>query len=289
MIVTAPASSANLGPGFDCLALALDLPFHLAVGGERPDGHHPAEPGHPASVAFAEAGGDPSVPLWWRSPVPPGRGLGFSGAARVAGAYAAARLDGLDHGEARAGAFRVAATLEGHADNAAASAHGGLVVAAGERVIRLDLPPGLVVVAWSPSAATSTDSSRRRLPEQVALADAAFSVARAALWVAAVAVGDLAALREATEDGLHQDHRLAARPDAASVREAFLSRPQVLGAWLSGSGPTVAALVRARDAERVAGDLPEPGAVRTLDVDPVGVRAAGDGPTDVSRPPAGES
>jgi homoserine kinase len=189
VIVTAPASSANLGPGFDCLALALDLPFRLALASTAPDGFHRAEASHPAVVALLEAGGPDDVACWWHSPIPPGRGLGFSGAARVAGAYAAARLDGLDHHEAREGACRVAAALEGHADNAAASAHGGVVVAAGERVARLDVPGDLSVVTWSPTSATSTDASRRRLPDSVPLADAAYSVARAALWVAALATG----------------------------------------------------------------------------------------------------
>lgn len=277
MIVSAPASSANLGPGFDCLALALDLPFRLAVGLRGGAGvgssarWHRAEPSHPATVAFVEAGGPPDVELRWHSPIPPGRGLGFSGAARVAGAFAAARLDGLDRDEAREGALRVATALEGHADNAAASAFGRFVVAAGERVVRIDVPSDLAVVAWSPDSSTSTDASRKRLPDQVDLADAAFSVARAALWVAALATGDLAALREATEDRLHQDLRLSARPDSAEAREAMLSQPAVLGAWLSGSGPTVAALVPAASAAEVAAGLPGGATVRTLGVDGAGV------------------
>ena len=91
MHVSAPASSANLGPGFDCLGLALDLPFELLDGdeldahGAPPDGFLAAEPTHPAAAAFVVAGGSADTGLWWRSPIPPGRGLGFSGAARVAG------------------------------------------------------------------------------------------------------------------------------------------------------------------------------------------------------------
>jgi homoserine kinase len=270
VIVTAPASSANLGPGFDCLGLALDLPFRLAVD-EVPEGYHEAEPSHPASVAFREAGGDPSAALSWHSPIPPGRGLGFSGAARVAGAHAAALLDGLDHAVARDGALRCAARLEGHADNAAASAHGGFIVAAGDRVVALPVPPGLAVIVWSPDRATSTDASRRSLPARVSLEDAAFSAARAALWVAALAAGDLGALREACEDRLHQDVRLAARPDAQAVRDHLLGRPEVLAAWLSGSGPSIAALVPDDVAGMVGADVGGEGRVRVLDVDHVGV------------------
>ena len=83
------------------------------------------------------------------------------------------------------------------------------------------------------------------LPDAVPLADAAFSIARAALWVAAIAQGDLGLLREASRDRVHQPGRLAARPDSASVLEHLLGDTAVLAAWLSGSGPTVAALVPA--------------------------------------------
>ncbi len=273
MLVCAPASSANLGPGFDCLGLALELPFLLADSLPSEGRWHEAEPTHPASVAFAAAGGAPHSGLWWRSRIPPGRGLGYSGAARVAGAFLAGLVDGLDPTGARDGAFRVAAELEGHPDNAAASAFGGLTVAAGERAVRLDPPAGLGVVVWSPSASTSTDVSRRTLPEQVPLADAAFSAGRAALWVAAVATGDLAALRTACEDRLHQPGRLGARPDAAAALDRLLASPEVLAAWLSGSGPTVAALVptsaRLGALEASLGDT---GQVQRLGLDAHGAR-----------------
>lgn len=281
MIVTAPASSANLGPGFDCLALALDVPFQLVVAPTPPPSaesnpvrFHPVEPTHPVVAAFRMAGGDPSQKLWWSSPIPPGRGMGFSGAARVAGAYAAGLLDGLDHAAARDGAHRVASELEGHPDNSAASAFGGFTVAVGERVITLSVPHDLAVIVWSPATSTSTDASRRALPGRVLLDDAAFSVARAAAWVGALATGDLEALRDACEDRLHQDLRLQARPDARAVRDHLLGRPEVLAAWLSGSGPSIAALVPADPASLVASSIPGDGVVRTVSIADVGVRVA---------------
>jgi homoserine kinase len=245
--VSAPASSANLGPGFDCLGIALDLPFEL-VAADPAEGYLVAEPRHPARVAFVAAGGDPDAELHWRSPIPPGRGLGFSGAARVAGAYLAGVLDGLDHESARRGAFVVASELEGHPDNAGASAHGGFTVSVDDQVVGLALPEGVEVLAWFPAEGTSTDASRKVLSDRVARADVAHSVGRAALWVAAVASGDLGLLRTACQDRLHQPERLAARPDSAATLERLLAEPAVLAAWLSGSGPTVAALV-ARDAD----------------------------------------
>ncbi|UDY37095.1 homoserine kinase [Dermatobacter hominis] len=279
MIVSAPASSANLGPGFDCLALALDVPFRLRVVTGPGDGaaagddrFHEAEPTHPTAVAFREAGGDPALGLRWASPIPPGRGMGYSGAARVAGAYAAGLLDGLDHDEARDGAHLVASRLEGHPDNSAASAFGGFTVSVLDRVLRLEVPDEVSVIVWSPSASTSTDASRRSLPGRVLLDDAAFSVARATTWVAAIATGDLDALREACEDRLHQDVRLEARPDAREVRDHLLGRQEVLAAWLSGSGPSIAALVPGDLAPLVAGSVGGDGTVRVVDVDPRGVR-----------------
>ncbi len=249
MIVRAPASSANLGPGFDCLGLAVDLPFDLCdvePAGSEPDERRWlwAEPTHPAVVAFASAGGEESRPLWWRSPIPPGRGLGFSGAARVAGAFLANMAGGLDLQSARAGAFRVAADLEGHSDNAAASSFGGFTIAAGGgHALSLPMPAAVDLLVWWPEATTSTDASRRSLAPAVSLDDAAFSVARSSLWVAAIASGELSALRVACQDRLHQPQRLVERPDVAEALRVLLDADLVWGAWLSGSGPTVAALV----------------------------------------------
>ncbi len=265
MIVSAPASSANLGPGFDCLGLALDLPFGLAAD-EHPEGWLVAESTHPAVVAFVAAGGDPERLLHWRSPIPPGRGLGFSGAARVAGAYLAARLAGAEHLDARTSSFELATELEGHPDNAAASALGGFTVAADTTAQSLPVPAEVSVVVWWPDRSTSTDASRKVLADQVPLADATWSLARSSLWVAAMATGDLSALRAACEDRLHQPTRLAARPDVAAVLDRLLADAAVLAAWLSGSGPTVAALVHDTDADAVLERLGDEGHTRSLQI-----------------------
>lgn len=278
----APASTANLGPGFDCLALAVELPFWLsseqgapAHGADAPDRPlRPAEPTHPAARAFRDAGGSPDQPLWWASGIPPGRGLGFSGAARVAGAYLATRMTGLAPTESREQAFEIAARLEGHSDNAAASTHGGFVVSTGQTVVPIEAPHGLCTVTWSPSAETSTDASRSSLPRTVSLDDAAFAVGRACLWVAAMCAGRPELTRPACEDRLHQPTRLGARPDSAAALEFLLGRDDVYSAWLSGSGPTVAALVDHEDAATVATgvELVGPGGeVRVLRIDVAGV------------------
>jgi len=124
-VIRVPASSANLGPGFDALGMALSLHLELGFWVEG-DGHPIAVEGHPAVVAFRAAGG--TGPLWVRSPIPMGRGLGFSGAARVAGLVAAhVQRCGprLDLGDVGPGLLALATELEGHADNVAASLHGG--------------------------------------------------------------------------------------------------------------------------------------------------------------------
>jgi len=264
MRVSVPASTANLGSGFDVLALALDLPFVLSTIAD--DELLPVDATHPAMVAFVECGG--SGDLWWRSPIPPGRGLGFSGAARVAGALLGTAVAGATD---RDRALEVACQLEGHPENAAASMCGGLVAASGGVALRIPLGLDAQVVTWSPSSETSTDKSRGRLPDHVAFDDAAFTVGRAALLVAALVAGDRVALRIATDDRLHQDARLAAAPASRAAIDAVLAAGPI-AAWLSGSGPTIAALVEVGDAERMAAAFPDGGQVRVLEIDTVGAR-----------------
>ncbi len=244
------------------MGLALDLPFEVVVDAPGPDGFLLAEPTHPAAVAHRAAGG--TGELWWRSPIPPGRGLGFSGAAAVAGAFAA--CGDVDR------SFAVAAAIEGHPDNAAPSAHGGFCVAAGGAVIRLDMPAGLEVVAWWPDTTTSTKRSRSSLPETVLFADAVFNVGRAALLVAAVASGRLDALATGVEDRLHQDSRFARVPASRDCAETMRSAG-ALAVWLSGSGPTVVALVDGGNADRVLQATPGTGgSTRRVVVSKRGVR-----------------
>ncbi len=252
-----------MGPGFDALGVAVDLSFEAVVG-ERPSKRfHLAEPAHPAALGFSAAGG--IGPLWWWSRIPPGRGLGFSGAAAVAGAFAA----GVSVEES----CRIATRIEGHPDNAAPSAHGGFCVAAGGHVVRLDTPAGLDVIVWWPSSTTSTKRARSALPATVPFADAVHNVGRSALLVAAMATGDIEALADAVDDRLHTAVRLALSPKSAEVL-AHLRASGVVATWLSGSGPTVAAFVRTEDAASVLGGLDAfDGTALVLEVAHSGVRS----------------
>jgi homoserine kinase len=266
--IRVPASSANLGAGFDVLGMALTL--HAEVGtGTPPLGARPVDEHHPADIAFRRLAG--TGPLWMRSPIPAGRGLGFSGAARVGGAAAAlVQRDGeaaLDTDAARTEVLAVTAELERHADNVAASIFGGVVVAAGGRVTRVPLAFNPAVVVWVPDdATTSTDQSRGRLPADVSREDAVFNIGRAAMFVAACATGDHAALRTATEDRLHQAHRLEQVPESDRALAAALGA-EAWAAWLSGSGPTVAALCESGRADEIAAALPESGRTKILRID----------------------
>jgi homoserine kinase len=264
--VTVPASSANVGPAFDAVAVALDR--HVVAS----DRGAPATESHPAVRAFRFAGG--RGPLSVEASFPGGRGLGFSGAARVAGLVAARaqRAGGTPrhgYGEARTQVLRDATELEGHADNIAASLHGGIVAVAAGRVVRVPLAREPAVVVWIPDRETATAGSRRLLPEHVAFDDAVFNVARTALLVAALAAGDVDALRTATEDRLHQDRRLARVPDSRAAMEAALDAG-AWAAWLSGSGPSVAAFADPASTAGIARALPVTGRVETFSIDDQG-------------------
>lgn len=271
--VRTPASSANLGAGFDVLGMALDLHAETGIGDAPPSGAVVVDAHHPSDIAFRRMGG--TGPLWVRSPIPVGRGLGFSGAARVGGAAAAAvqqsGLEALDDPDVLRRILALSTELERHADNVAASIYGGVVVAAGDEVVRVPLAINPAVVVWVPeTATTSTDHSRKRLPDTVSRADAVFNIGRAAMFVAACANGEVTALRAATDDRLHQQHRLASVPDSAAALECALACG-AWAAWLSGSGPTVAAFCDPAEADQLAARLPSGGHTKVLRIDHEGV------------------
>lgn len=268
MRISVPASSANLGPGFDCLALALEERFHLDVGEPHDANSIPVPAGHPAAHAFAQAQG--SGDIFFATSIAPGKGMGYSGAARVAGLAAGwlSRFGWVDH----PAVHRMASELEGHPDNAAASVFGGLTVTAAGQVIRLAPPQGLSVVMWIPDRETSTRASRQILPDRVAMSDAVENIGRAALMVAAVASGDWAAINEACRDRLHQGLRLSAQPEAATTLELVADHELVIGAWLSGSGPSVAMLATSDNAHALAASLPDTGHTKVLSIATFGIR-----------------
>ena len=258
--VRVPATSANLGPGFDALGLALRLHNTLTIGlasspeieiegeGEETLPRDPSHLAYRAAMAVvARAEETPGTPpvralrLTQRNAIPLGRGLGSSAAAIVGGAAAANALLGspLD----RQALLDLAAEMEGHPDNVAPALVGGLVVctrtAAGVRWMRL-APPSLRVVIAVPDYAVSTEEARRRLPARVPFPDAVFNVTRTALLVAALTGGRPDLLDEATQDRLHQPYREHLVPGLNEVFQAA-RLAGAYGAALSGSGPAVIA------------------------------------------------
>lgn len=263
--VRVPASSANLGPGFDSLGLALSLydDVEVCVGGYddilvevvgQGAGRVPCDQTHLVVEAmratWAVLGDDPASPglrMRCRNAIPHSRGLGSSAAAAVAGAVAAAVLSGRDPELERDVLLQVTAGMEGHADNAAASLLGGFVVAwetAGNKsdrfhAVRLETHSGISPVALVPQVESSTRMTRGLLPDRVPLADAAFTGSRTALSVLAFTQRP-ELLLAATEDRLHQGYRRPAYPESADLVDALRARG--VPATISGAGPTVLAL-----------------------------------------------
>ncbi len=260
--VRVPASSANLGPGFDTLALALALVdevevavapagVSVEVAGEGA-GAVPCDETHlvvRAMRATWDLVGDapPGLRLRCRNAIPHARGLGSSAAAAVAGAVAAVLLAGRDPELERDTVLQIAAGMEGHADNAAASLLGGFVIAwasvenAAERfhAVGLDAHPDLRPVALVAGTESLTRTTRGLLPDRVPLVDAAFTGSRTALAVLAFTQRP-ELLLAATEDRLHQAYRRPAYPASADLVDALRARG--VPAAVSGAGPTVLAL-----------------------------------------------
>lgn len=262
--VRAPATTANLGPGFDSAAVALDLWNELEVreGEDQPD------PEHLGVRAFGLLASPEEVAFRWTERIPRARGLGSSAATIALGLVAAARWSGQELSAEEL--LACGAPLEGHSDNLAACLAGGVCLTWEGRIARLADTLPLAPVAVVPREEVRTSAARQALPAQVAHADAAFTAARAALLGAGLARGDASLLREAFADRLHEPYRPSA------LLEAIRSDLPVgaVGATLSGSGPTV--IVWAEDADATRRELERrfpAEAVLALQVSPQGAHA----------------
>lgn len=264
--VRVPATSANLGPGYDAVGLALSLSMRISL--ERAPAPMvevhgigadliPSGPEHPAYRAarfVAELVGEFDVHfhLVQENDIPPARGLGGSAAALVGGAVAANDL--LGRSMAAPDLLNLVCELDGHPDNAAPALLGGLVIGTltpeGISAVRLE-PKDLKAVVAVPDFAVSTTAARRALPESVPHKDASFNVGRAGLLLGALATGEYDLLRVAMQDRLHQPYRSHLIPGLEDVIEAALTN-NAYGACLSGSGPTVLAFAPEEHAQKIA-------------------------------------
>ena len=298
--VRVPATSANLGPGFDALGLALGLHdevtaevtlepgLHIDVAGQGAE-DVPRDESHlvvrAMRAAWERFGGQPSggLRLSCTNRIPHARGLGSSAAAIVAGVLAARGLTELCSGAPAAtdeDVLRLASEVEGHPDNVAACLLGGVTIAwtadTGARAVRIDPVASLEPVVFVPPTTSSTAAVRRLLPGTVPHAHAAANAGRAALLVHALAT-DTGLLLPATEDRLHQPYRAPAMPDSAALVAAL--RAEGVAAVISGAGPTVLALVEAGRA--VDSHLPAGWSVLRPGVDAAGATVGGTRQSDL--------
>jgi homoserine kinase len=275
VLVRAPASSANLGPGYDAVGLALGLADEVEVTATSAGGvaveavgesaeHVPTNEDHlivrALRSAMVAAGVTelPGLRLRCRNVVPHGRGLGSSAAAVVTGMVAAQGLLTDPGALTTADVVHLASAMEGHPDNAAASALGGLTVGwlegARWHAVRLEPHPDVVPVVCVPDAELATARARAMLPDRVPHSDAAYTAGRAALLVEALTRSPHLLL-PATSDRLHQQHREPAMPATL----ALVRRLRAAGhaAVVSGAGPSVLVLATGEQADDVAGLVPD--------------------------------
>ena len=268
--VAAPATTANLGPGYDCLGMALDIWNTVEVeqlpGGDTPsvsvtgEGEGELEAG-PENLVYRSMEflyrelGSPIPPLRVRcdNEIPLARGLGSSAAAIAGGLAAANALSG--GGFAARDLLEMAATIEGHPDNVAAAVMGGLqlVVTEGQDsgestlyTVPVSVPAAIHAVLFIPDVRIATTDARAVLPQQLPIADAVHNMARVALLVAGMATNHPEYLSVATQDKLHQPYRQPLFPAMKLLMKAALDAG-ALGAFLSGSGSTVLALTQGRE------------------------------------------
>jgi len=258
-VVTVPATSANLGPGFDSLGIALDVRDEITVraiagdtrvsvtgqgAGEVPtDGTHLVAR---ATLRALEYVGSPltGLELECHNRIPHGRGLGSSAAAVVAGIMAARGLISEPEALSDEVVLQLATEFEGHPDNAAPALHGGFTIAwirddGTPHCVNVPVSAGVTPVLLVPNEQCATSAARGALPEHVPHRDAAFNAGRAALLTHALS-NDPSLLFEATFDRLHQTYRSAVMPETARVVESL--RSEGVAAVISGAGPSILVL-----------------------------------------------
>lgn len=255
--VRVPASSANLGPGYDAFGLALALydifdaeladEWFLDVRGEgagelRTDKDN--EVARAMRRVFTDVGFDGAARIRCENEIPVGRGLGSSAAAIVGGLVLGNQLSAARLTQERL--FELATELEGHPDNVAAALLGGFTICWSEkgtpRVAKIDPGRGLAAVALVSDAVLPTTEARRVLPATVTHADAAYTAGRAGLLATGIALGRADLVRAGASDRIHEPFRESLVPDITSVRTALLASGAD-AAVLSGAGPTVVGLV----------------------------------------------
>lgn len=255
LLIRVPASTSNIGPGFDCLGLALTLPFDfeispaeedaLELGGAAGEVKPGKTPFFKAFRAVFERAGEPAPCAGVRaaSKAPIGRGFGGSGAACVAGALAANEWLGRPFG--RDDLFGICLEIEGHPDNAAASLFGGLTLIARGKSRSLvhvyETAPMWKLAFLAPDYEVATPRARKALPGKITREDAVFNLSRLPLLLDALVAGDAEGLGRVMDDKLHEPHRAKLIKRSKRIRAAALEAGAA-ATFISGSGPSIGAL-----------------------------------------------
>jgi homoserine kinase len=261
-LVRVPASSANLGPGYDVMAaaLAMQLELEVAETGEfsvdAAGLEVPADRENLVVRAFETLHPADGLSFQIRSEIPLAHGFGSSAAAIVAGLAAADHLYELALGSGEL--LARAADLEGHPDNVAAAIHGGFVICGEDggapAAVRFDPPEGLEAVAVIPAEQVTTEAAREAMPDQVPLADAVANVAAAALLVLGLQQADLNLVSRGLRDRIHQPRRRELYPRSMELLEVATDLG-ALGATISGAGPTLLVWTTWQDTGKVVEEL----------------------------------
>jgi homoserine kinase len=244
----APATTANLGPGFDCVGVALDLWNELEVSDAGGTESGEADLDHLGVQAYARLAPVDGKRFVFTDRIPRMRGLGSSAAVIALGLVAGAATSGSPATPEELLAEGLA--LEGHGDNLAAALAGGVCLTWGTRIAQVAERTPAVPIALVPDGTVSTAEARAALPDEVSHADASFTASRATLLGVALASGSEELFAEALADRLHEPYRDAGAPLLAEVRADL--PPGALGATISGSGPSVVVWAREQDADTCA-------------------------------------
>ena len=247
MRASAPASSANLGPGFDCLALALDLRCSVTVEASRNWTVAPIEDDG-FVLAAAQQLHEAPLAISIESEIPVGRGLGSSAAVLAALAAAVWRLGG--RGDDLDAIFEFTAAMEGHPDNAAAAVFGGLMVSGGDGAHRLDIHDSIHPIIAVPGVTLPTSEARAVLPATVPLGAATRTGSRLLRLAEGLRTGDTELLETVLPDELHEPYRIALRPIIGELMAAARSAGAPFVA-ISGAGPSVIALATGEDVPEI--------------------------------------
>lgn len=240
MLVSAPASTANCGPGFDTLAIAVNLRFYLS---NEPfeDAIKIEEQDNRLEFSSYKDNGGKNTCLYYKSEIPTGKGLGSSAAAIAAGAFLALLETQENSTTCVDQVYKYTGTTENHFDNAGATCYGGCIVALENTYSKFNIKGVNSLYFYISNNESPTHKGRSVVPTKLSLKDSVFNIANTALFVSACNNGELEKLNIATQDKIHQNKRLENMPESKEEYDNA-TKANAKAVWLSGSGPSICAI-----------------------------------------------